>query len=104
MRKRNKEIILWLTEEEYAQLKERVAKTPLTMQAYLRNVIRNIQPRERVQLDLVEVLKILQRLGTNMNQIAFTANSLNFVDTAAYWENVESLKSAMRELREVIYR
>ena len=104
MRKRNKEIILWLTEEEYAQLKERVAKTPLTMQAYLRNVIRNIQPRERVQLDLVEVLKILQRIGTNMNQIAFTANSLNFVDTAAYWENVESLKSAMRELREVIYR
>ena len=104
MRKRNKEIILWLTEEEYAQLKERVAKTPLTMQAYLRNVIRNIQPRERVQLDLVEVLKKLQRIGTNMNQIAFTANSLNFVDTAAYWENVESLKSTMRELREVIYR
>ena len=104
MRKRNKEIILWLTEEEYAQLKERVAKTPLTMQAYLRNVIRNIQPRERVQLDLVEVLKKLQRIGTNMNQIAFTANSLNFVDTVAYWENVESLKSAMRELREVIYR
>lgn len=104
MRKRNKEIILWLTEEEYARLKERVAKTPLTMQAYLRNVIRNIQPRERVQFDLVEVLKKLQRIGTNMNQIAFTANSLNFVDTAAYWENVESLKSAMRELREVIYR
>ena len=52
MRTRDNQIILRLTEDEYAELKARVARTPLSMQAYLRDVIRNIQPKERIQYQL----------------------------------------------------
>ena len=56
MRNRNKQITLWLTEKEYAELKALVAKTNLSMQAYLRAVINGIQPKERVPMNLIETL------------------------------------------------
>ena len=103
MRTRNKEIVLWLTEDEYTQLKACVAKTPLSMQEYLRTVLRGVQPKERVPYDLIEVLKSLQQISINMNQIARKANSMNFIDTAAYWENADALEEVKGKLLEVMY-
>ena len=54
-------------------------------------------------MDLVDVLRNLQQINNNMNQIAMKANSLNFVDTAVYWGNVEELKSVVSKLLEVMY-
>ena len=54
-------------------------------------------------MDLVDVLKSLQQINNNMNQVATKANSLNFVDTAAYWENVEMLKDTIGKLLGVMY-
>ena len=61
------------------------------------------QPLERPSMDLVSILKHLQQINNNMNQIAMKANSLNFVDTAAYWENIESLEDLKGKLLEVMY-
>ena len=55
--------MIWLTEEEYTELKARVARTPLSMQAYLRDVICNIQPKERIQYDLFETPDVLLALS-----------------------------------------
>ena len=103
MRKRNRQIMIWLTDEEHAELKARVARTPLSMQAYLRDVIRNIQPRERIQYDLFETLRLLQNISTNLNQIALKAHSLNFIDTAAYWKVVDEIESTKGKLLEIMY-
>lgn len=54
MRTRDKQIILRLTEKEYDELKVNVAKTNLSMQAYLRTIIAGIQPKERVPMNLFE--------------------------------------------------
>lgn len=54
-------------------------------------------------MDLVSVLRNLQQINNNMNQIAMKANTLNFVDTVAYWENVDGLKKTIQELLEVMY-
>ena len=35
--------------------------------------------------------------------VALIANAKGFVDTAAYWENVELLKETIHELLEVMY-
>ena len=77
MRNRNKQITLWLTEKEYAELKALIAKTNLSMQAYLRAVINGIQPKERVPMNLIETLKGIQRINNNLNQIALKAHTLN---------------------------
>ena len=103
MRNRNKQITLWLTEKEYAELKALVAKTNLSMQAYLRAVINGIQPKERVPMNLIETLKGIQRINNNLNQIALKAHTLNYIDSDAYWNVVEDMESVKGKLLEVMY-
>lgn len=103
MRSRNKEVILWLSEEEYNHLRTQISKTNLTMQAYLRALITNMQIRAKPHASLVSILKELQQISNSMNQIALKTSTLNGVDTNAYWRNVDELKSVIRKLLEVMY-
>ena len=54
-------------------------------------------------MDLISVLRNLQQINNNMNQVALIANAKGFVDTAAYWENIDLLKKTIHELLEVMY-
>ena len=103
MRRRNREIIIWLTDDEYSRLRKNVARTGLTLQAYFRHLMENIQPKEKPSGDVTDILKSLQQINNNMNQIAVKANAKGFVDTASYWENVRWLQDTIRALMEVIY-
>ena len=103
MRNRNKQITLWLTEKEYAELKALVTKTHLSMQAYLRAVINGIHPKERIPMNLIETLKGIQRINNNLNQIALKAHTLNYIDADAYWNVVEDMESVKGKLLEVMY-
>ena len=103
MRSRKKEIILWLSDEEYEKLKTQVAKTGLSMQSYLRTILKQVRPKERPPQDLIEVLRNLSQINNNMNQIAAKANSIGFIDTSAYWKNVRLLEDTIRMLTEEMY-
>ena len=59
--------------------------------------------REMPSMDLISVLRNLQQINNNMNQVDLIANAKGFVDTAAYWVNVELLKETIHELLEVMY-
>ena len=102
MRRRNK-IDLRLNDTDLAQLNHDVEKSGWSREKYLRALIAKRPIRERPSMDLVSVLKQLQQINNNMNQIAVKANSLNFVDTAAYWENVDQLEELKGKLLEVMY-
>ena len=52
---------------------------------------------------MTDILKSLQQINNNMNQIAVKANAKGFVDTASYWENVRWLRDTVSSLMEVIY-
>lgn len=103
MRIRNKEVILWLSEEEYSHLRTQISKTNLTMQAYLRALITNMQIKAKPHADLVSILKELQQINNNMNRIALQASPMNSVDADAYWKNVNDLKRIIGKLLEVMY-
>ena len=102
--KRTKKIDLRLSEDELQKLNADVALSGLSREKYLRALIEYRTVKAMPPMDLIDILRSLQRISNNMNQIARKAHALNFVDTDAYWENVDLLKSTMRELREVIYR
>ena len=102
MRRKNK-IDLRLTDAELAQLNVDVQKSGWSREKYLRALIANRPIKEHPQLELVSVLKHLQQINNNMNQIALKANSLNYLDTAAYWKNIESLEELKGKLLEVMY-
>lgn len=101
--RRKYEVKFRLNQDEYQLLNGDVEKSGLSREAYLRALVKQRPIKERPPMDLVDVLRNLQQINNNMNQVAMKANSLNFVDTAAYWGNVEELKSVVSKLLEVMY-
>ena len=103
MAKRNIKIDLRLNEQEMERLRRDVARSGWSREKYLRALIEHSSIREMPSMDLISVLRNLQQINNNMNQVALIANAKGFVDTAAYWENVELLKETIHELLEVMY-
>ena len=103
MARRNIKIELRLNEQEMEWLRRDVARSGWSREKYLRALIEHSSIREMPSMDLISVLRNLQQINNNMNQVALIANAKGFVDTAAYWENVELLKETIHELLEVMY-
>ena len=103
MARRTVKIDLRLTESEAATLNRDVKKAGVSREAYLRSLIRKMPLKEKPPMDVVDILKNLQQINNNINQIAVKANAKGFVDTASYWENVRWLKDTVRKLMEVMY-
>lgn len=95
MAQRKIKIDLRLNEEEAEELNRDVEKSGLSREAYLRALIRNRPLKERPPVELGAVLRSLQQINNNMNQIALKTNAKGFVDTAAYWDNVRSLQDTV---------
>ena len=104
MIKRRREVMVWLTEDEYTDLKSKVERTGLSMQSYLRHLISEVQPKERPSADYFEVLRILRQIGNNINQIAAKANSVGVIDAHSYETNIEWLRSTINNLVEEMFR
>ena len=103
MARRNIKIDLRLSEQEMERLRRDVARSGWSREKYLRALIEHSSIREMPSMDLISVLRNLQQINNNMYQVALIANAKGFVDTAAYWENVELLKETIHELLEVMY-
>ena len=103
MARRTVKIDLRLTESEAATLNRDVKKAGVSREAYLRSLIRKMPLKEKPSVDVIDILKNLQQINNNMNQIAVKANAKGFVDTASYWENVRWLKETVIKLMEVMY-
>lgn len=80
MRTRNKQIHIYLTEEEYNNLTAKVKKTNLSREAYIRAVLADTVPVELPPIDYTSLLKELNRVGSNINQLAAKAHSLGLLN------------------------
>lgn len=96
MRQRQYRIQVRLNNDEHLKFTERVQKTGLSKEAYLRLIISNKAPRERAQND-GKILKELYAIGNNLNQIARKANALSLMEVERYDENVDFFKSIMKD-------
>lgn len=103
MARRNIKIDLRLNEQEMERLRRDVARSGWSREKYLRALIEHSSIREMPSMDLISVLRNLQQINNNINQVALIANAKGFLDTAAYWKNVELLKETIHELLEVMY-
>ena len=103
MARRNIKIDLRLNEQEMERLRRDVARSGWSREKYLRALIEHSSIREIPSMDLISVLRNLQQINNNINQVALIANAKGFLDTAAYGENVELLKETIHGLLEVMY-
>ena len=103
MLKRNREIILWLTDDELEYLKSQARKCGLSQQAFLRSSLKNVPIKEQPSADFHAILSQLEKIGDNINQIAAKANTLNYVDKPEYRKEVDRLERIISELMRAVY-
>lgn len=103
MRTRPHKLSLRLNDDELMILNADTDRAGLSREAYLRSLILSRPIKERPTDIEIDVLVGLQQISNNMNQIAMKAHSIGFIDTDAYWENVEELKSVVLKMLRRIY-
>ena len=102
MRKRNIAIIFRLNRKEAEALDKRVKKSGLSREAYLRQLISGLVPRNAPPPDYYSMMRELHQIGNNLNQIAQKAHVLNVIDVqrsgtgigrSAGWKRASSCSS-----------
>ena len=91
MRRRNKTIKVRLTETELSALDSKVRKTSLSREAYIRAVLSDTVPVELPPIDYVSLIKELNRIGSNLNQIAAKAHSLGLLNYKEFQAEAEQV-------------
>ena len=88
MRKRNVAILFRLNKKEAEVLDKKVKKSGLNREAYLRQLISGVVPRDAPPPDYYSMMRELHKIGNNLNQIAQKAHVLNVIDVQRYDQEV----------------
>ena len=99
-RVRNIHVGTRLNEAEHKKLMELCQRTGLGSTRLLRQLITEAELKAKPTPELREVLRAVDRIGNNLNQLAHRANTIGLIDRAE-WDRVKALH---RELREEVYR
>ena len=70
MRKRNVAILFRLNKKEAEALDKKVKRSGLNREAYLRQLISGVVPRDAPPPDYYSMMRELHKIGNNLNQIA----------------------------------
>lgn len=102
MRKRNIAILFRLNRKEAEALDKRVKKSGLSREAYLRQLINGFVPRNAPPPDYYSMMRELQRIGNNLNQISQKAHMLNVIDVQRYDQEVRKFRQAVEQITEAV--
>lgn len=102
MEKRNVEIKVRLTRKEADALNKRVRKSCLSREAYIRQLLNGLIPRDAPPPDYYAMIQQLYGIGNNLNQIARKAHNLGVVDVQRYDDAVRSFEQAVQTITEAV--
>ncbi len=102
MRTRPRCIGLWLNDTEYEHLKEQSITTGLNANAYIRKLIMGEQIKPRPPDTYAKLLKELNAIGNNINQLAYQANYRGEASKAEIHEAAELVKKMWGLVKEAI--
>ena len=102
MTRRNHDLHLRLNDEEYYKLNTLVTKSGLNREAYLRQIISGLQPRNQPPRDFHLMMRQLYHCGNALNQIARKAHALNVIDVQKYDEEIAKYHDALTRVEEAV--
>lgn len=102
MRKRNIAVLLRLNRKEAEDLDKKVRKSGLNREAYLRQLISGVVPRDAPPPDYYSMMRELHKIGNNLNQIAQKANTLNVMDVQRYDQGIRMFEDAVKRITEAV--
>ena len=102
MRKRNVPIMFRLNRKEAEALDKRVKRSGLNREAYLRQVITGVVPRDAPPPDYYSMMRELHQIGNSLNQISQKAHALNVIDEQKYDEVVKKFNATVNQITEAV--
>ena len=91
-----------MNQKEADTLNERVKKSCLSREAYLRQLINGLVPQDAPPTDYYTMMKELYRIGNNLNQIAKKAQTLNMIDVPLYKKAVDEFETAVKQITDAV--
>ena len=102
MLKRNIKVTFRLNQSEADYFKNKVRKSKLSQEAYIRQLIKDLVPMDMPPPDYFLMMKELRFIGNNLNQIAQKAHVLRVLDVKRYDEQVTLLNKAIIEITNAV--
>lgn len=96
MLKRQKQISLRLTEQEYAQLCKKAKAAYLKREAYVRRIIDECRVVERRPDEYLQLAADISVVGKRINEITHTVNSNGYITQSQMDEVTQLLQEVMR--------
>lgn len=102
MRKRNRHVSVWMNETEYQHLKKQAETAGMKVDPFIRLLVSGVQLRPRPPDTLPALLRELQAIGNNANQIAYWANARKSISEADIRQAAALVYQAARLVKEAL--
>lgn len=102
MRNRDIPFLFRLNREEADAFRERVKRSGLSQEAYVRQSISGKTPRDAPPPDYYSMMRELHKIGNNLNQIAQKAHVLNVIDVQRYDNDMRKFEGVVRLFTEAV--
>lgn len=102
MRTRNHHISIWLTAQELEHLKSQSKESGLGMDPFIRQLIMGVQLRPRPPDTYAALLRELNAIGNNVNQLAFQANARGEATQEEIHEAARLVREAVQLVRDTL--
>lgn len=102
MRKRNCRVQVRLDSKEHQNFMKAVRKSGLSQEVYLRHLINGVVPQDAPPPAYHDFMRVLHKVGNNLNQIAQKAHILNVIDVRRYDEAMWQYEKLVREITKAV--
>lgn len=98
MRKRAKQFVIRLNDDELNHLNKLVKESNLSRESYLRMCINGLVPKPSPSTELIETIRILRQIAESLSDISKSVYTQNGVDETMYIQNFELLQNQINEI------
>ena len=98
MRKRTKQFVIRLNDDELNHLNKLDKESNLSRESYLRMCINGLVPKPSPSTELIETIGILRQIAESLNDISKSVYTQNGVDETMYIQNFELLQNQINEI------
>lgn len=99
MRTRNRRFSLWLSDKEFNYLTKQAEMAGLKKEPFIRKLIMGIEILPRPPDNIAQLIREINAVGNNINQIARKVNTENSVNQAQLEEILHLLGEIYREVK-----
>lgn len=101
MRIRNNLLRVWLSDKEYSHLMLQVEKSGMKRSQFIRSIIMKTEVRARPPDEYFKLVREVNAIGNNINQIAHIANANGNISKEKIDYVIEYLDKIMEKVRDV---